>query len=268
MASELIWRFGKFGEFCRGGLALGGKSGGGFLIFRCGSCEIGTKCLQNFVAVFDLGELAGDVFAKSDDLGNGLAIFALEAIEEGEAVFDFGQALGRGVDAFGVVAQRGGDIGDGGAGRGELLGRFGKAGVVAGQLFDVADGGAESGFGRGAAFVELIEGAHGGGVELFSVGEDALFGFEGFVFAGFEMRGFDLLALIGPEIDHAQAVLLALEQVVEFVLGVRASERGLRRRRRSRCRRSGRAGCAAASGRSWRGFQFARGRGRARGRAA
>jgi hypothetical protein len=34
------------------------------------------------------------------------------------------------------------------------------------------------------AFVKLVEGAHGGGVEFFGVGEDALFGFEGFVFAG------------------------------------------------------------------------------------
>ena len=71
----------------------------------------------------------------------------------------------------------------------------------------------------GAAFVELVEGAHGGGVELFGVGQDALFGFEGLVFAGVEVGGFDLLALIAPEIDHAQAVLLALEQVVELCLG-------------------------------------------------
>ena len=33
------------------------------------------------------------------------------------------------------------------------------------------------------------------------------------------MGGFDLLVLIGPEIDHAQAVLLALEEVVELVVG-------------------------------------------------
>ncbi len=58
-----------------------------------------------------------------------------------------------------------------------------------------------------------------GGVELFRVGEDALFGFEGFVFAGLEMGGFDFLALIAPEIDHAEAVLLALEEIVELVLG-------------------------------------------------
>ena len=46
--------------------------------------------------------------------------------------------------------------------------------------------GAEGGLGRCAAFVELVEGAHGGGVEFLRVGEDALFGFERFVFSGDE----------------------------------------------------------------------------------
>ena len=30
------------------------------------------------------------------------------------------------------------------------------------------------------------------------------------------MGGFDFLVLIAPEIDHAQAVLLAVEEVIEF----------------------------------------------------
>ncbi len=47
--------------------------------------------------------------------------------------------------------------------------------------------------------------------------EDALLGFEGFVFARLQVRGVDLLVLIAPQIDHAQAVLLALEQIVELV---------------------------------------------------
>ena len=33
------------------------------------------------------------------------------------------------------------------------------------------------------------------------------------------MGGFDLLLLVAPEIDHAEAVLLALEEVVELLLG-------------------------------------------------
>ncbi len=142
------------------------------------------RVFEDFVAVFDLGQLAGYLFAKGDDLGDGLAVLALEAVEEGEAVFDLGQALGRGVDALGVVAQAGADVADGGAGGGKLLGGLGEAGVVAGQLLDVAQGGAQGDFGGCAAFVELVEGAHGGGVELFGVGQDALFGFQSLVLAG------------------------------------------------------------------------------------
>ncbi len=48
------------------------------------------------------------------------------------------------------------------------------------------------------------------------------------------MGGVDLLALIAPQIDHAQAVLLALEEVVE--LGLRRRASGRRPRRRRRCR--------------------------------
>jgi hypothetical protein len=73
---------------------------------------------EDFVAVFNFGQLAGYIFTKSDDLGGGRAVFALEAVEEGQTVFDFGQALGRGVDAFGVVAQAGGDVAECGAGGG------------------------------------------------------------------------------------------------------------------------------------------------------
>ena len=243
--------FGELGELGGGGFALGGEGGGGFAVGGGGCFECGAKGFEDFVAVFDFGQLAGYVFAKGDDFGDGLAVFALEAVEEGEAVFDFGEALGGGVDAFGVVAEAGGDVADGGAGGGELLDGLSEAGVVAGQFFDVAQGGAEGDFGRGSAFVELVEGSHGGGVELFGVGEDALFGFEGFVFAGLEMGGLDFLALIAPEIDHAEAVLLALEQVVELVLGGVPVGVGCGDGVESRCRRSGRGGCAAGPGRSW-----------------
>ena len=85
--------------------AAAAVGGGGF-------SEIFAQDFQDFVAVFYFGELAGDVFAKSDDLSDGLAVFALEAVEEGEAVFNLGQALGAGIDALGVVAQAGGDIAD------------------------------------------------------------------------------------------------------------------------------------------------------------
>ena len=187
MARELIWASASLASLAAAAWRSAVSAEAALRYSADGLFEIGAKCLEDFVAVFDLRELAGHVFAKCDDLGDGLAVFALEAVEEGQAVFDLGEALGRGVDALGVVAEGGGDVGDGGAGGGELLGGFSEARVVAGQLLDVADGGAESGLGAGSAFVELVEGAHGGGVEFFGVGQDALFGFEGFVFAGLEM---------------------------------------------------------------------------------
>ena len=41
------------------------------------------------------------------------------------------------------------------------------------------------------------------------------------------MGGLDLLALIAPQIDHAQAVLLALQQFVELCCGVAPARVGL-----------------------------------------
>ncbi|MEI9969552.1 MAG: hypothetical protein WDM87_13360 [Terracidiphilus sp.] len=61
-----------------------------------------------------------------------------------------------------------------------------------------------------------VEPRERGGVEFFSVGENSLFSFKSFVFAGDEMGGFDFFLLITPEIDHAQAVLLAVEKIIEF----------------------------------------------------
>ncbi len=110
--------FGQLGQFGGGGFALGCESRGGFAIFRCSRFEGGAEGFQDFVAVFYFGELLGYVFSECDDFGDGLAVFALEAVDEGEAVFDFGEALGGCVDAFGVVAEGGGDVADGGAGGG------------------------------------------------------------------------------------------------------------------------------------------------------
>ncbi len=94
MARELILRFGEFGELRGGRFALGGESSGSLLIGLGCLSQRRTQCLEDFVAVFDLGELAAHIVAESDDLGDGFAVFALEAIEQGEAVFDFGEALG------------------------------------------------------------------------------------------------------------------------------------------------------------------------------
>ena len=108
-----------------------------------------------------------------------------------------------------------------------MLGDLNEAPVIARQFFNAAQGGAKRAFGRGIAFVELIVGVHGRGIQLFRVSQHALLGFQGFVFSRFELRGVDFFALIAPEIDHAQAVLFALEQVVEFRLRLAPARMGL-----------------------------------------
>src|ERR1700761_8446185 len=65
-------------------------------------------------------------------------------------------------------------------------------------------------------------------IELLGVDQHALLGFELFIFAGNEYSLLDLLALVGPEIGHAEAVLLAffeLGQLANYrlplVIGIR-----------------------------------------------
>ena len=109
----------------------------------------------------------------------------------------------------------------------KLLRGLGKAGIVAGQFLDVAQCGAQSGFGRAAAFVKLIERAHRGGVELFGVGQNTFLGLQCIVFAGQQMGSGNLFALIAPQIDHAQTVLLALQKIVEPAADALPSGMGL-----------------------------------------
>ena len=108
---------GQFGEFGGSGFALGGEGG---RRLSCSSAAVFSSSARRVLRISSRSStsasLLGNVFAKGNDLGDGVPVFALEAVEEGEAVFDLGEALRRGVDAFGVVAQGGGHIADGGAG--------------------------------------------------------------------------------------------------------------------------------------------------------
>ncbi len=108
-------RFGLFREAAGGGFAFGGQCGGGFAVFRGGVIDFGAKAFQNLIAIFDFRKFAGDIFAEGQDLGDRLAVFALEAIEDGEAVFNLGEAVRAGVDALGVIAKAGGDVVNDGA---------------------------------------------------------------------------------------------------------------------------------------------------------
>src|SRR5207245_1211937 len=102
--------------------------------------------------------------AEGDDLIDGRTVFAFEAVEVGQTIFNFGQMFGRGVDAAGVVAQGGADIFHADAGGFEGGKGFVKFGLVARQFFDVFLGGAQRRGGGSVAFVEQVEGVHGGAV--------------------------------------------------------------------------------------------------------
>ena len=56
--------FGELGELGGGGLALGAEGGGGGAIGCRGGVEFGAQCFEDFVAVFDFGELAGDLLGE------------------------------------------------------------------------------------------------------------------------------------------------------------------------------------------------------------
>jgi hypothetical protein len=55
---------GELGEFGGGGFAFSGEGGGGGAIGLGGASSSGAESLEDFVAVFDFSELAGDVLAE------------------------------------------------------------------------------------------------------------------------------------------------------------------------------------------------------------
>ncbi len=206
--------FGELGELGCGSFAFGGQGGGSVLVGGRGLDDRRTQFFEDFVAIFYLGEFVSNLFSKDEDIGDGLPILALQAIEQSEAVFDFGQTLGTGIDSLGIVAQGCAGIAQRGARGGQLLGDLNETPVVTRQFFNAAQCGAKRAFSRGAAFVELVVGVHGCGIELFRVGQHALLGLEGLVFPRLELSGINFFVLIAPEIDHAQAVLFAFEKIV------------------------------------------------------
>ena len=94
---------------------------------------------------------------------------------------------------------------------------FLKFGFEAGEFGDLFLRGAQRRGGRSIPFIEQIEGLHGSVVDFFRVRQNALFGFEAFVFARLQLRFFDLAVLKYPQIDQAEAILLALFQLFDTI---------------------------------------------------
>ncbi len=147
----------------------------------------------------EVGDLLADLLAVGEDfvesLGPPTGVLVDEAVDEIEAVVDFGELGGIDVEAIGVAGEGEGGIieiergvfdlgGDGGEGFVEF-GEFEEEGHDA---FEAFDGGA-------FIFVESGEGGGGGAFDFFEVGEDFVAGGEFFVFAGDELGIIDFLGL-------------------------------------------------------------------------
>ena len=141
------------------------------------------------------------------------AVFALQAVQQRQPVRHLRQAVGRSVDALGIVAQRGSRVFRCDASRIQRRGRLLEFLVEPGQLLDLPGGGPQQDRRRRAAFVKLLIGAKGGGLEALGVGQDALFRFQLLVFFRLQAGLFDLLALEAPQVDLAQPVLLVALQL-------------------------------------------------------
>ena len=127
-----------------------------------------------------------------------------------EAVFHFGQVLGRCLNAAGVIAERRAHIFDADAGGLDRRQRLLEFGFVARQFFDVLLRRAQRRRGRSAAFVKQVEGIHGRAVNLLGIRQNALLGFEPFIFAGLQLGIFNLSLLESPQVEQPQPVLLAV----------------------------------------------------------
>ncbi len=123
------------------------ESGGGFLVGVRVGLLLCAQLPEQSVPIVDFGELAVCIGTEGDDVGEGGAVLAFEALERGEAVFNRGEARGRGLDGLGEVADLGVHVLDYRLCAGELLCGLGETGVVAGELFEMTKGRAEGGLG-------------------------------------------------------------------------------------------------------------------------
>ena len=68
-----------------------------------GSGQFGAQAAQNLIFVLHLGELARDLGAEVDDVGERGTILALQPIDGRQTVLDFGEVFGRGMNSSGVI---------------------------------------------------------------------------------------------------------------------------------------------------------------------
>ncbi len=116
----------------------------------------------------DLSRL--DIFAKHNGLLKRWPVLAFQAIQQSQALFDFGEALGRSLDPSGIIAQRRSYIFHTDACRIERRERFLKLGLITDQFLDVLLRGAKARRSGGIALIEQVEGVDGRSVNLLGIG--------------------------------------------------------------------------------------------------
>ena len=124
-------------------LPLLGDSVGQLQIVLCGRGEFLAKLMQNLVAVLDLIQLARNFFTKGDNMIYSLAVLAFQTVHQRQPVLDLSQALRRGVDPLGVIAQHDTRILHRDARGFQRRQRLLKFDIVARQLFHMPDGRAQ-----------------------------------------------------------------------------------------------------------------------------
>src|SRR6202522_3156806 len=114
--------------------------------------------------------------------------------------------LGRGLNASGIIAQGCAYVFDADTRAFDGGESFPEFWLEVGKFLDLFLRRAQRRSSGSIAFVEKIEGVHGGVVDFFSVGENAFLGFELLVFAGLQFCILDFSLLEGPQVDQAKAV--------------------------------------------------------------
>ncbi len=178
--------------------------------------QLCAKRFQNFIPILDLGQLARYILAKLHHLGHRLAVLALQPVKHRQPVLNLRQPLRRGIDALRIIAQTRAHIAQRGPRGLQLLRSLRKSPVVARQFLYIARRRPQRNFSRRSTLVKLLKSPHRCGVKLLGIGQHALLRLQRFIFAGYKMRRFDLLALVAPQVHHAQAVLLALDHLLQL----------------------------------------------------
>jgi len=161
--SEFI--FDGAGEFRGGGAAAGGEFSGGFFEIGAEGIGAGFEFMHAFFEGAEGCEFLFGFFGEGEDIGDGIAVFFFELVNEMEASLDAGELGGIGFDVIRIGGAEAFEFGEVVLGGGDESGPFGGMGIellhVEQQALQLLEGGGD------AVFVVLEEGEEcvgGGGI--------------------------------------------------------------------------------------------------------